>query len=80
MPIHDLTSKIVLLTGIGAVGEGWGNGTSIALLFARQGATIFGCDINPEAAEKAAKTLRDDVEVKDLVSRRKGHSPVEVMK
>ena len=60
MPIHDLTGKVCLLTGIGAVGEGWGNGTTIATLFARQGATIFGCDINLSAAETAASRIRSE--------------------
>lgn len=63
MPIHDLTNKVVLLTGIGAVGEGWGNGTTIAALFARQGAKVFGCDINLDAAKKAAGDIRRDSDV-----------------
>lgn len=79
MSIHDLSNKVVLLTGIGAVGEGLGNGTAIATLFAKQGATIFGCDINPDAAEKAANSIRNDPEVKGHPARRKGGSPVEVM-
>lgn len=79
MPIHDLSNKVVLLTGIGAVGEGWGNGTSIATLFARQGAVIFGCDINPEAAQKAAKTIRNDDEVKAHATRKSVRDPVHVM-
>lgn len=80
MPIHDLSNRIVLLTGIGAVGEGLGNGTAIATLFARQGAIVFGCDINPEAAQKAAKTIREDSEVNGHSSRRDGNAPVDVMK
>ncbi|KAK0882633.1 hypothetical protein LTR87_003490 [Friedmanniomyces endolithicus] len=63
MPIHDLSNKIVLITGIGCIGEGWGNGTTMATLFARQGAIIFGCDINLEAANKAAEQIRRDPEV-----------------
>ena len=63
MPIHDLTRKVVLLTGIGCVGDGWGNGLTIATLFARQGATVFGCDINVEAANKSAEIIRNDEEV-----------------
>lgn len=63
MPIHDLTNKVVILTGIGAVGDGWGNGTTIAALFARQGAKVYGCDINFEAAKKAASEIREDPEV-----------------
>jgi NAD(P)-dependent dehydrogenase (short-subunit alcohol dehydrogenase family) len=49
--IHDMTGQIVLITGIGCQEEGWGNGIAIAALFARQGATIFGCDIFLNAAE-----------------------------
>ncbi|KAK0108247.1 hypothetical protein ONS95_003065 [Cadophora gregata] len=49
--MHDMTDQVVLLTGIGCVGTGWGNGVAIATLFARQGAIIFGCDINISAAE-----------------------------
>ena len=58
--IHDLTDQVLLLTGIGCIGEGWGNGLAIATLFARQGATIFGCDISLEAAQTSkAKILSD---------------------
>lgn len=53
MPIHNLT-----ITGIGCFGEGWGNSTAIATLFARQGAVLFGNDINLAAAEKAATQIR----------------------
>jgi len=49
--MHDLTDQVVLITGIGCVGEGWGNGVAIATLFARQGAIIFGCDLFLDAAE-----------------------------
>lgn len=35
MPIHDLTGKVALVTGLGCIGEGWGSGTTIAALFAR---------------------------------------------
>ena len=36
----------------GSVGPGWGNGKSIAVLFARQGAHIFGVDISAAAARE----------------------------
>ncbi|MCJ1229719.1 hypothetical protein MMC12_006388 [Toensbergia leucococca] len=58
MPIHDLTGKVALITGIGCIGEGWVSGTTIATLFARQGAIIFGCDIYLPAAEAAASQIR----------------------
>ncbi|CZT10155.1 probable dehydrogenases with different specificities (related to short-chain alcohol dehydrogenases) [Rhynchosporium agropyri] len=55
--MHDMTDQVVLLTGIGCVGSGWGNGVAIATLFARQGAILFGCDINLSAA----KTTRSQI-------------------
>lgn len=48
--MHDLTNQVVLITGVGCVGEGWGNGQAIATLFARQGAILFGCDLCLDAA------------------------------
>lgn len=79
MPILDYSNKIVLLTGLGAVGEGYGNGTAMASAMARQGAIIFGCDINLEAAEKAAEMIRSESEVKNHPSRTPGQSAVDVM-
>ena len=40
-----LQDKIALVTGIGA-----GIGRSCALMYARHGATVIGCDINPDTA------------------------------
>ncbi len=47
----DLTGKVALVAGAGAVGEGYGNGKATAVLLARQGAKVFGTDINPAAIE-----------------------------
>ena len=61
MPIHNLTGKVALITGIGCIeGGGNSNGTSIATLFARQGAILFGCDISLPAAERAAERIRSE--------------------
>ena len=46
-----LDGKVALVTGCGTVGDGWGNGKAIATLLARQGARVFGCDLNLQAAE-----------------------------
>ena len=46
-----LEGKVALVTGAGSVGEGWGNGKATAVLFAREGASVFAIDINPESAE-----------------------------
>jgi NAD(P)-dependent dehydrogenase (short-subunit alcohol dehydrogenase family) len=46
-----LSNKVALVTGIGA-----GIGRECALLFAREGATVLGCDIN---ARRAAETVAE---------------------
>lgn len=79
MQIFDYTNKVVLLTGLGAVGEGYGNGTAMAAAMARQGAIIFGCDINLEAANKAAVMIRNETEVKNHPSRTADESAVDVI-
>ncbi|MCC7228231.1 MAG: SDR family NAD(P)-dependent oxidoreductase, partial [Burkholderiaceae bacterium] len=55
-----LDGKVALVTGCGTLGEGWGNGKAIATLLARQGAKIFGCDLNLEAAEATRKIITDE--------------------
>jgi NAD(P)-dependent dehydrogenase (short-subunit alcohol dehydrogenase family) len=78
MPIFDYSNRVVLITGIGAVGEGYGNGGAMAVTMAKQGAIIFGCDINLDAANKAAEHIRNDDEVKNHHSREKGMGIVDV--
>ena len=51
-----LKNKVAIVTGTGSVGPGWGNGKATAVLFAREGARIFGVDINLVAAEET-KTI-----------------------
>ncbi len=77
-----LDGKIALVTGCGTHGEGWGNGKAISVLLARQGATVFGCDLNLEAANETksiieqeggiahvmAANVTDSAEVKKLVA------------
>lgn len=46
----SLEGKVVLITGCGSIGEGWGNGKAIAVLCAQQGAMVYGVDINLNAA------------------------------
>jgi len=52
MPLHDLTSKVLRVSRVGCIDEGWGNGTTMATLFARKGATCL------PAAERAASQTR----------------------
>ena len=53
-----LDGKVALIGGAGSRGEGWGNGKATAVAFAREGAAIFGADINLEAAEETASIIR----------------------
>ncbi len=53
-----LNGKVALVTGCGTVGEGWGNGKAIAVLLARQGAAVYGCDLNPEAAQATQQLIQ----------------------
>jgi NAD(P)-dependent dehydrogenase (short-subunit alcohol dehydrogenase family) len=52
-----LRDRVVLITGIGAVGPGWGNGKATAVLFAREGASVFGVDVNLPAAEETRRII-----------------------
>jgi len=47
-----LKGKVALVTGAGSVGPGWGNGKAVAVLFAREGASVFAVDIRKESAEE----------------------------
>jgi len=47
----DLKDKVALVSGAGTVGPGWGNGKATAVLLARQGARVYGTDVNLAAAE-----------------------------
>jgi NAD(P)-dependent dehydrogenase (short-subunit alcohol dehydrogenase family) len=48
----DLKNKVLFISGAGTVGPGWGNGKATAVLMARQGAKVYGTDINLEAADE----------------------------
>jgi NAD(P)-dependent dehydrogenase (short-subunit alcohol dehydrogenase family) len=54
-----LNGKVALVTGCGTIGEGWGNGKATAVLLARQGATVFGCDLDLAAAQATRQLIQD---------------------
>ena len=56
----DLKGKVALVTGAGSVGPGWGNGKATAVLFARQGANVFGTDVNLAAAEETRAIIEKE--------------------
>lgn len=57
---NRLDGKVALVTGCGSVGPGWGIGKAISVLFAREGAKVFGCDIRLEAAEETQKIITEE--------------------
>lgn len=55
-----LDGKVALVTGCGTLEEGWGNGKAISVLLARQGAKVFGVDLNLEAAEVTKQIIEQE--------------------
>ena len=55
-----LAGKVAIVTGAGSVGPGWGNGKATAVLFAREGARIFGVDRNPAALAQTAAIVASE--------------------
>ncbi|CAN7742230.1 SDR family NAD(P)-dependent oxidoreductase [Variovorax sp. LjRoot178] len=53
----DLTGKVAFVAGAGSIGEGWGNGKATAVLMARQGAAVYGVDVNPEALQDTGAVM-----------------------
>lgn len=58
--MFSLQGKVALVTGCGTLEQGWGNGKAIAVLLARQGAKVFGVDLNLEAAEVTRKIIEEE--------------------
>ena len=52
--------KVVFVAGVGSIGPGWGNGKATAVLFGRQGATVFGVDLDLGAAEETRRLVEDE--------------------
>ncbi len=55
-----LDNKVALVTGCGTMESGWGNGKATAVMLARQGATVYGCDLNQEAAERTRDIIQEE--------------------
>ncbi|MBM3356713.1 MAG: SDR family oxidoreductase [Betaproteobacteria bacterium] len=50
--------KVVIVTGAGCVGPGWGNGRAAAVLFAQEGAEVFAVDRNPDSMAETLERAR----------------------
>jgi len=55
-----LEDKVALITGAGSIGPGWGNGKATAVLFAREGARVFGVDLNLDAANETRAIIEQE--------------------
>ncbi|MER6956990.1 MULTISPECIES: SDR family NAD(P)-dependent oxidoreductase [unclassified Streptomyces] len=55
-----LAGRIAVIGGAGSVGPGWGNGRATAVVFAREGATVFLADRDEAALEVTARQIRDE--------------------
>ena len=56
----SMKGKVAIVTGAGSAGPGWGNGKAAATLLARQGASVFLVDINPEAARETLGVIEQE--------------------
>ena len=54
-----MQDKVVIVTGAGCVGSGWGNGRAAAVRFAEEGARIFAVDRDPERMQETLERVRE---------------------
>lgn len=52
--------KVAIVTGAGSIGPGWGNGKAAAVLYAREGASVFAVDCNLAAAEETCAIIQEE--------------------
>ena len=55
-----LKGKVALVSGAGSIGPGWGNGKAAAVLYAREGASVFCGDLDLAAAEQTRDLIRGE--------------------
>ncbi len=55
-----MAEKVVIVTGAGSIGPGWGNGKASAVLYAREGARVFCVDRNDDAAGETAAIIEGE--------------------
>lgn len=55
-----LKNKVAIVAGAGSVGPGWGNGKAVAVLFAREGASVLALDIDAEAVADTAGIIEGE--------------------
>ncbi|RFU28572.1 hypothetical protein B7463_g7783, partial [Scytalidium lignicola] len=68
---EDLEGKVVLLTGVGQMGDPnmWGNGAATAKVFACEGrAKVFACDLYIDAAEHTKRRIEKEGGICDVMA------------
>jgi NAD(P)-dependent dehydrogenase (short-subunit alcohol dehydrogenase family) len=55
-----LNGKVAIVFGAGSTESGWTNGAATAVAFAREGAKVIAVDVNPAAAGRTVKAIRDE--------------------
>ena len=58
--MNRLRGKVALVLGAGSVGTGWGNGKACAVLFAREGASVFAVDKRKSAADETKRLIEEE--------------------
>lgn len=56
---NRVAGKVVIVSGAGSVGEGWGNGKAAAYVYGKEGARVLCVDFRDDAAEETAALIRD---------------------
>jgi NAD(P)-dependent dehydrogenase (short-subunit alcohol dehydrogenase family) len=54
-----LDGKVAIVVGAGCAGPGWGNGRAMAVIFAREGATVFAVDRDEESMRETRERARE---------------------
>lgn len=55
-----MNGKVVIVTGAGSSGPGWGNGKAAAVLYAREGAKVFAVDYRLDAAQETCAVIESE--------------------
>ena len=56
----SMRDKVVIVTGAGAIAEGWSNGRAAAVLYAREGGKVLAMDRDRHSAEATCAIIREE--------------------
>ena len=63
-----MEGKVIIVTGAGSVGEGWGNGKAAAALYAREGGRVLAVDRSIDAARQTQEIIRGEGGVCEVIA------------